>query len=74
MDKSLKFPNGVYIFHADGKQIDPNSPEGQTIVAIFHAQDEVRKQNVAQKLKWIKTTFPRDPVKQKQYMKIFGLE
>lgn len=74
MDKSLVFPNGVYIFREDGTQIDPRSPEGKKISLIFEAQEELHKQNREQKLKWILTTFPRDPAKQKEYMKLFGFD
>ena len=69
----LIFPNGVYVFRKDGSQIDPKSKEGQTIVDIYEQQYAVRKLNREQKLEWIKTTYPRDPVKQQQLRTKLGV-
>lgn len=74
INKDWKFPNGVYIFGADGKQIDPASEEGKIIISIYEIQAEVKKQNKEQKERWITDTFPRDPKKQAEYRKKFGLE
>ena len=61
------------IFKADGTQVDPRSKEGKIIVDIYAEQKAVRELNRDEKLKWILTTFPRDPVKQQEYRTKFGV-
>ena len=73
VNESLVFPNGVYIFKSDGTQVDPRSKEGKIIVDIYAEQKAVRELNRDEKLKWILTTFPRDPVKQQEYRTKFGV-
>ena len=73
VNESFIFPNGVYIFKADGTQVDPRSREGKIIVDIYAEQKAVRELNRDEKLKWILTTFPRDPVKQQEYRTKFGV-
>lgn len=74
INEAWKFPNGVFIFGSDGKQIDPSSDEGQIISDIYAHQKEIRKANREQKEKYILDTFPRDKVKQAEYRKRFGLD
>lgn len=66
VNESFVFPNGVYIFKRDGTQIDPRSIEGRTISDIYAQQAAVKKLNTQEKLDWIKTTYPREPVKQQE--------
>lgn len=73
IDKSKRFPNGVFIFDSGGVQIDPNSEQGKIIVRIYEIQEEIRKLNGEQQKQGIRTTFPRDPAKQAEYRKKFGL-
>jgi len=72
-NESWVFPNGVFIFKKDGTQVDPRSREGKIIVDIYAEQKAVRELNRDEKLKWILTTFPRDPVKQQEYRTKFGV-
>lgn len=73
MDKELLFPNGLYIFNKEGNQIDPSSIEGEKIKSVFTIQEDIKKSNREQTLKWILDTFPNDKENQEKYKKKFGV-
>jgi len=73
MNKDLIFPNNLYIFNKNGEQIDPNSREGKEIIKTFKLQEQIKKDNEEQNLKWIMSTFPNDKELQEKYKKKFGL-
>ena len=73
MNKDLIFPNNLYIFNKNGEQIDPKSKEGKEIIKTFKLQEQIKKDNEEQNMKWIMSTFPNDKELQEKYKKKFGL-
>lgn len=73
LNKSLIFPNRIYVFDASGRQIDPKSSQGIVIQAAWDYQTSVRKQNTDQHIKFAWDTYPRDDVKRQALLKSFGL-
>lgn len=74
VDVSKKFPNGTFVFHEDGSQVDPKSSEGTLIQSIWDHQKVVREQNTQQKISWAWTTYPRDDVARQNWLKSQGLD
>lgn len=74
INQAWKFPNGVFIFHADGSQVNPTSDEGVGIQAIFNEQHKGVIANILQKIRFAWTTFPREPTKRAQFLQHFGID
>lgn len=74
INQNWKFPNGVFIFHEDGSQINPISDEGRGIQSIFNEQHKGVIANILQKIKFAWDTFPNESTKRAQFLQQFGID
>lgn len=73
-NSAWRFPNGDYVFRSDDSQINPSSPEGIQIQAIWDYQNVLAKQTQEQQIHFAWVTYPNDPVSRANWLKSNGLD
>jgi hypothetical protein len=69
-----KFNNGDYVFHKDGSQIDPSSPEGKQIQTIWDFQDNVMKIDENHRIHFAWVTYPNDTTSRQALLTSWGID